>query len=643
MRNSLDSGEITTVTDSANNDFQYFSELQESMDITLMNESKSSITPEQQQHLFQEEKKSKIGSPEIPSDNINLSNTFLGDMIIPCRPQNITQEDDEENEEYVQTLHELQNKWFEDSQRTFANISWYKRPSLSFLYFIIALYLLSSTITMGPLLMLTQDKICEGIKSSETVNALNNIPSLEDNAVSMAKRMGMTMPAPEDGMASYCDPTLLQKSLSNLQTSLSIVSGILGFVLSGKYGQWSDKYGRVFVFKIFSLINLLHVIVLIFYFQDKIYSGSNRELMFFVLAIGSLSGGVMSLIAIGNGYINDIVMPHIRTISISLLMSIVYGILGVGPLLGSFIVKFISHGNNLVPLYFSLGIGILSTLLTYFFMYESRHPHAMEFSKLRHDQQSNNVATGGTDSNFVKIFFYRCYYRIFVIGFLSPLKKLWVSGAKHKDSSVSQINVICLIIIDILSMANTVGIGNVMILYSMLTFNWDSVKIGYLMSLGGFGRVFVLLIIGPMIIKFLELKVKFPILTTSVDRIDKVCLTISLVFVLLSTSVVLIINKEYGIYLGCALQSLSGMISPTIQGSIIKYGNNLEAGEMFAAIALIRHLSMLLLPTFFLQIYSHTVDFCPKFFMFISLLGSIVTLIICLIFLKARVAEDDEV
>lgn len=542
-------------------------------------------------------------------DSVANSNSSLG-----CHGMHA--EDDE-------SLVAMEEKWFLESQIKFEGMKWYLKPRKLTLCFILGLHTLSFTILMGPMMVLMLRNICT-VKPGEEKRRdrfdghLPHVPHVPHNM--SGHHMGnMNM-----GMGMKCDNPNSQQELSNVQSILSIISGVLGFVLSGKYGQLGDRFGRVFVFKIFSIINLVHSVCLVCYFLfHKSYS---RVLMILFSSTGFFSGGIMTLISNGNGYLNDIVTSHGRTIAISFLMSSIYVMLGFGPLLGSFLIKF-THGNSMVPLYASLLFSALSTILVFTILSETRHPEAM---KAAAEKQSAKEQILTSDHKFIR--FWKKTLSTFTSLF-HPIRRLWLPKTS-RGSLIPRINVLSLIFIDVFNMAATVGTFHVMVLYCILKYLWTGVEIGYYMSMGGFGRALVLLSIAPLTLKLLEKKLNLRILSFSVDRIDQICIIISLIFVFLSLVSVLTIDSGTGVYLNGVLQSLSGMVSPTIQSAVIKYSDKVDAGEMFGAVALVRHLAMLFLPVFFLQVYSHTVSFSPGLFLWIPLIGSIITIVIAIFFLR---------
>lgn len=522
---------------------------------------------------------------------------------------------------------ELEEKWFQESQKKFSEMKWYLKPRKATLCVILALHTLSFTILMGPMMVLMLRNICnvkapmEG-RSDRYDGHLPHVAHVAHNMSSHSHVGHMSM-----GMGNMkCNNPKSQQELSNVQSILSILSGVLGFALSGKYGQLSDKYGRVFVFKILSLINLGNSACLIIYFQfHKTYS---KTLMILFSSVGFFSGGIMTLISNGNGYLNDIVTSREKTIAISILMSSVYVMLGFGSLIGSFAIK-ISHGNNMVPLYLSLLFAAMSTVLIFTVLSETRHPDALRAAWENQKAKENSQASSKSILKLASRLWAAMEY------LFRPIGRLWLPRTVD-GSSIPRINVICLVLIDVFNMAATVGTFHVMVLYCILRYQWTGVEIGYYMSMGGFGRALVLITIAPLTLKLLEKKFNMKILPHSVDRIDRICIIISLIFVLSSWISVLGIDSGSGVYMSGVLQSLSGMVSPTIQSAVIKYSSKTDAGEMFGALALVRHLAMLCLPVFFLQVYSHSVDKAQSLFLYIPLVGSVVTLILAIMFLRVQ-------
>lgn len=568
-----------------------------------------------------------------------------------CTPQI----DNEDDLEFKKKLKNLEKEWYQEMVEKYKNLPWYRRPNRTILFIIVSLYTLSFTVLASPLVILMFNNFCATNQvnnkssvektihvstiaaktiarafathsSTETVAIIINTTSsvmeipknfikTNDNIVKssftfFSKRMGMNMNDAESICNGIKDS---QKTISNIQSILATISGILGFFLSSKFGQLSDRYGRVFIFKVFNVINIFNSIFVIIYFQ--IIKKYNLILMIIFLSIGYFSGGVMTLISNSAGYVSDIEDKKTRTISISILMSVIYLALGIGPLISSFIVKITN--SNIIILWVSLGLSIISTILTFTLLVESKNPKSLQLANERYNQKYVNNSRSLSSFQFFNI----------ILSFFKPINRLWLPKTQN-GSIIPRINVLTLIFVDIIQMSSCMGTMHVLVLYCILKFNWSTIQIGYYMSLLGFCKAFVLLVIAPLIHNLLVLKFNYRVNTQSVDDIDRILILISLIFIFLSILLLVITNNSYIVYLTAILQSLVGIISPIIHSAIVKFSANTESGEIFGVIAVTRHLQMLVFPVFFLRIYSFTVDKFPKLFLLLPLIGSGVSCII---------------
>ncbi|KAH3900949.1 MFS transporter SCDLUD_002411 [Saccharomycodes ludwigii] len=504
------------------------------------------------------------------------------------------EDEDERNSPYF--------RWYTENLKLHSEFKWYQRPTTSMLYFLLALEILTNFITLSPTIILLTEKICDNIH--------------------------------KDSTTEICDESIAQKELSQIQAIGTILTGVIGFLVSGKMGELSDRYGRIFIFRIIAVFGVLQPLLSILFFQPWVKY--NRYAAIIATSIGYFAGGIHALIANSNSYISDIVPPKERTIAISILMSIIYGSIGAGPLLGSTLIK-ISGNNNMMSFYASLLFGAIFLIFVQFFVKESRHHEARRLSQHEYEEniaskgiktQHNLIFRNSTSANITP--FKERIKQLFSI--FSPLKRLWIPRT-CAGSLIPRYNVLLLMIIDVLFLFSTVAVTPVIVLYSIYTYHWDSVKLGYFISIVGLGRALILLFFAPFLIKFLRDKLKFSILTNSIDTIDKICIVCSSVFLILSITALLVIKSEIGVFLYAFLQVFSAMISPTIQAIILKYSSKKHSGGVFGAIALVRHLDTLIGPPIFLKIYALTIDKNPIFFIYLPFAFSILLFALTL-FLK---------
>lgn len=491
-------------------------------------------------------------------------------------------------------LQTLEAEWHEEAKNEQALLPWYRKPNRVVFYLVVTFYTLSFTILLNPLMVLMVKNACVDIDSSRGMTASKGM-----SMYMLLKRMNMG----NGDSASVCKDKSVYKTVSGIQTILSVISGFLGFSLSSKLGQLSDRFGRVCVFKLFSMINVLHSFGLIVYFQW--FNHYNKYLMIFFLSVGYFSGGIMTLISNANGYVCDIEDIKNRTISISVLMGIIYLSLGIGPLLSAFVIK---KFGEIVVLWVSLIFAIISAIIVYALLVESKNKKSLEMANHRYHIKYENSKTK---------FFSR------ITNYFKPIKRLWLPRSKN-GSIVSRVNVLTLVFVDMVQMAACVGTMHILILYCISKFNWTGVEIGYYTSITGFGKCFVLFVIQPLLQKLLINVFHLEVNVLSLDIIDRILIVSSMFFIFVSLLVLIITDNPTMIYFSAILQSLAGMVSPIVQGTLVKYSSQIESGEMFGVIAVTRHLQMVIIPVLFLQIYSSSLDKSPKIVFWIPMIGSIV-------------------
>ncbi|XBW34657.1 hypothetical protein QEN19_000224 [Hanseniaspora menglaensis] len=497
---------------------------------------------------------------------------------------------------------DISHVWFKQTQERFFGKPWFARPSIAVILVVLVLRVLCITLLMTPTIGLLSSKLCDEF-------AFDKSPSATHGGVFDKHR---------------CDMKAVQKEQSNITSLVTLINSVVGMILGGKYGEFADRLGRVFVLKLVGFIGVFHIVLMLFAF----YPTRAYQRWIVMLAMTSdITGGILTLISIGNSYISDIISPSEGTLAvyISLLMSIVYGSLGFGPLLASYLIK-IFKGNLIIPYYFTLILSVLYLIIVFCFVHESRHKDAQKYSakvlkknRLRRKSSISSVRSGssadGTKDSTTPLklsFNDRLYIwlHVTVIEVVEPIGKLWIARTAT-GSLIPRVNTILLIVVDTLFCSATSGFVPVLLLYSLVAYDWTSVELGYYISICGLGRSVVLFSM-PIVINVLKKKLNFKVIPNGVDSMDKFLLNVSMIFLVVST-LSLIIFRQYGwsLYVSAALQTLSAVISPTIQSCILKYNSKKISGQVFAAHTQLRHLAMIFIPIIFLQTYSHTYDKNP--------------------------------
>ncbi|CAI8494424.1 unnamed protein product [Hanseniaspora opuntiae] len=417
----------------------------------------------------------------------------------------------------------------------------------------------------------------------------------------------------------------IHKEYTLFQSYTSIIQSLSGFVMCSYYANQSDMHGRVHVLKICGWWTILGSIanVYLYCFETIQYS---RWIYITLYCIEGINGGILSLTAIGSSYIFDISKERERFVKLSIFMSIIYGSIGSGPLIGSFLVKN-NIFNNAQMIYLASIMNGLYFLGCCTLLKESRQERDRRQSQTIHMQQKRLKIEKSRNTNLgwkskVLHFF---NYKDHLIDLFKPLKTLWVPKT-HQGSLVPRYNVLILIFIEVFVNGFIEGCVPAVIAYAMFDFKWTSVEIGWFYSISGIVRCIVLLIIVPNMLTLLQKK--FMVLNDSIDKIDKIYLNFFLIFSISGFLSMIVIKDSLGVYLNAIFLSLTAFAIPTIQNVIIKYSSKKNTSIVFAGIAILRNLVQLISPPILLKIYSSTIENEKLLFLYVPLIFSVFSLIL---------------
>lgn len=526
----------------------------------------------------------------ITKDNTSLNQNSIDSSFLKNTESIREEETLEEEEEEVTKLQRLS----EEIKLHHKNRSIFRRPSLFVISILVFLFGFSEMLYLTPFITLTINKICHGVH------------------------------------AGSCDSKEVQMYMSQIGSTTLIYSGVISTLMGGKWGQWSDHYGRVKIFGYMGLIrvigNLLHLLTL------SSYVPFNKWLIILSATINSTSGGMFAFFGNVNSYLNDIVEPEDRIFSISFVTSLMQITTGIGPLMGSLLVNWY-NGNDSIPIYIAIGTGILFTVLCFTVVVEPRHHMWLEYTRERFTlkqmelyQEFNNEIIGSSSTLWFKVQRYGKYHLTKLADLLAPLKQLWL---EDKPSSMKW-NVLLLVTIDILFGSVIMGIMPSFLLFCTYKYHWKSVELGYFISFCGIMNGITLFLSSHYGINLMKNVIETS--SNNVDKLDKFSIGISLIFLTFS-NIFMIRFSNYSkiIIVFVILRSLSKICSPVTEAAIMKYykktGKN--TGQVFGAIALLNSLSMLIVPPILLRIYGFTVGVEPELFLYFPLVCCLIALISC--------------
>lgn len=512
------------------------------------------------------------------TSNFNASNTLYDNST-----DNMIQEGEDD------ALHKLN----EEMKILHKEMNFVQRPSLFIVSFLVFLFGFSEMLYLTPFITLTITKICYGI----------NIGS--------------------------CDSEQVQKMVSSIGSTALLFSGIISTLMGGKWGQWSDQYGRVRVFAFMGLIrvigNFLHLLTL------TPLVPYNKWLIILSATLNSVSGGMFALFGNVNSYITDIVEPEDRISSISTVNSVMQVTTGVAPLIGAILVK-IYNGNDAIPIYVAIFTGSLFTVLCFTMVVEPRHHKILEYTRSQfNDKQlqlqmelNHNLMTSST--LWFKIQYIGRHHFSQFASMLAPLKHLWL----HDVPLRTRLNVLFLVAIDFLFLCAVTAILPSFLLFTTYKYHWTSVELGFFISISGISSGLFLFMESRYGIP--HLKKVFQVAPKRVDHLDKVTIGTSMSFITLSVLIVLMFpDHPRFILFFVLLRSLGRICTPVTEATIMKHYSNTgkNSGQIFGAIALLNSLSMLVIPPILLQIYGSTVGTNPEYFLFFPLIFCLVTMACC--------------
>ena len=487
-----------------------------------------------------------------------------------------------------------------------------QRPSLLVISALMALFVLSDMLIVTPCVELTLNKICEGLCSNKK------------NCV--------------------CDPVRVQTVLSDITSLTGVLTGLINMVVAGKLGELSDSFGRVRVLAVMGIIKTLGTVFKVACLTP--YVPYSKALIIFSEIPAAFTGGTFATIGIANSYISDVVEPEDRTFCMSILMSVLFGTVGAGPLLSSLMVK-LSRGNNMIPVYIAVAFGVIFTALCCTVVKEPRHEDALLFTRqkledrYRERMRSYSSKLSRSTSFSERLGHHARYQTVRMLEPLAPIRHFWMKRTEA-GSTLPRRNVLILIIIDILAICGTTALMPSIVLFTTYVYNWRSVELGYFVSFSGIVNAIMLSLVSPVIFRFLKEKCNFTALKYSVDKVDIFVIKASMIFISLGLLAFILENRHPLALFGYViLKSAGAVCSPTIQSSIVKYhGSN--TGQLFGAIALVDSLANLVVPPIMLWVYRQTLSYRPEAFLYISLAACVLGWLMSY-FLRVDInAGDDE-
>lgn len=474
----------------------------------------------------------------------------------------------------------------------------------------------------------------------------------------------------ENSSKGMCDPTDTQIMISNLTMAIQLTTGVVTMVALGKIGQFSDQYGRKIFISAIIGVSVLGKIIQFLALQH------NHELPFYTILfsdiLSAIAGGIVTLVALTNSYISDVVEAHERIYSLGLSVASLFIGLSLGPMIGNLILMVVKKFGSkpttpemgsivkrmsdsfetkamnsissidFVPLKFEIFLLLLVFLYSVFILPESRSEKAR--------QKSRSMSQAAADSEFDRnsllsigseaVDAVNCKETLIkkvlhIFDFLKPLRLLTlpiesVPANRRHRIKIDRITVISLVIIDCLTASFGQTLGYISVLYGVYKFQWTSTDLGHFMAVACSSRATVLIVLSPIISHSIFHKhMGFKIFKKQFDMVDYSMAEVGLVAECVGYMLLYFANSTLAFFLVLIIQSLSTIAPPTLNSAIIKYFPELKIGEYFGATSVIKNFLTLGTPLVFVSTYKYALQVWGKPELVFAVLA-FVSLIFCI-------------
>ncbi|KAJ7928150.1 major facilitator superfamily domain-containing protein [Mycena leptocephala] len=472
------------------------------------------------------------------------------------------------------------------------------------------------------------------------------------------------------------DPAV-QAAVAKLTTVITTVMGILTFVTVGWWGSFSDRHGRSRVMGIVALGQLISplIIILVATYVDLLPGG-----YYFVIVDAIISGAIGSTaseLAAIMAYSSDVSTPEQRSRIFSFVVGSMLAGIGIGPILGSFVLR-TTHHNLLSVFYLAAALRLIYASVIWFFLPESLTTVKMKRASIRYRDNPSTTEEPTLWWSSQRLFF-----------FLKPLSLLLpekISNPTSPKVGKRDWNLTLLVLAYAAMFLAAVGpflsrlsifingnsqssLANIF-LYALFTFQWDAEYLNYCISSIGIARGVFLILILPAVIKFVKDRHTNPPsshsssehepLLSDNDRSIHPTPPKSAVFDLgLARFSILMDIAMYALLpfaptgiifiLFISLGSLGGGLVPAINSVALelytrRIGKNkpVESGKLFGALSVVQAISATVLgPPMYGLIYAATVATHPRTICFVAT-GNAVFAFVILAFVRVAPDVDDD-
>ncbi|KAK9453218.1 major facilitator superfamily domain-containing protein [Dipodascopsis uninucleata] len=459
--------------------------------------------------------------------------------------------------------------------RTLSGEPWYKKPSIHLLLPMFLLLSMSQGAIIAPRINLLLSLICRARCVGQCDNTTSIILDSNDRD---------------------CQDAEIYAMFSKFSMWCSVLQGILSTIVSAKLGALSDRIGRRPVLAFCALGSMLSYTIIILAAKSTNIYGYK----WFLLAhfVEGACGGIPAVMSTAHAYATDCTPPEKRAAAFGLFHACLLTGIAIGPALGGYLVN--TTNNILAVFYLSICLSIIFVFSMMFFLPESLPRHRLLGNNGIHDLGSLFTLERGLS------------FQAFVrkLNFIQPLSALTDPDISGRDSKR---NVILIAATDTITIALSAGSTLIMLLYSEYVFGWSSVETGYLISIICSIRAFVLIVLLPVVVRFLK-KVYRETDTHAygATRSDLFLIRVGLICEVLAFLGLIFSNTGAGFVLCASVGALGSISSPVLQSALTKHISKERTGAVLGALSLLHSIGQIVSPFIFNSVFAYTIVIYPK-------------------------------
>lgn len=461
----------------------------------------------------------------------------------------------------------------------FALLPWWKRPSIYWMlgpFFLVALAFGGS---MPPKLNLILQLVCrQYIEEQQSAHpGWTKLPAVDFGG----------------GDNDQCRIPEVQSRVSMFTLWINLITGLISAFASPKLGALSDRYGRKKIIVVTSMGTIFaEIITIVAASRPETF---NVEWLLFGAVLDGLTGSFIVAMAITNSYITDCTPPAGRNVAFGLIHGCLFSGIAFGPIIAGYIVKY--TGKIVIVFYILLAVHTTFAAFMAFVVPESVSKKRQLAAREKHEELRRDVAQN-SDWDWIN--------QLRSLNLLEPLKVLWPTG--EGSSPALRRNLVFLAAVDTIVFGVAMGSMTVVVIYTNYQFGWKTFESARFMSIVNSCRVFCLLVLMPLLTKFVRGRKSFPsqknsgsdLFDLSIIRFAVLIDTIGYLGYTLSRS------GEMMILSGC-VAAIGGVASPTLQAAMTKHVPPEQTGQLLGASGLLHALARVVAPTLFNGIYAATV------------------------------------